>query len=88
MGEAIFGRYRKLFSICKTDLLPLTQKQRKTTVPKVVNAALIIQRRGRDVELAGHLLPEAMAAVQDVYDRYRTSPFSRFYSETQPLYLK
>ena len=88
VGESLFGRYRKLFSIGKSALLPLEQRQKQTTVPRVSNAALIMQRRGKDVELAGHLLPEAMAAVQDVYDRYRTSNFSRFYSETKPLYLR
>lgn len=88
VGESLFGRYRRVFSIGRADLLPLEQRQKQITVPRVSNAALIIQRRGKDMELAGHLLPEAMTAVQDVYDRYRTSTFSRFYSETRPLYLR
>jgi hypothetical protein len=88
VGETVFERYRKLFSIRQTELLPLKEKQKNVTVPGMSNTALLIRQRGKDVEVAGHLLPEAMEAIQQVFKHYRTSTFNRFYCETKPLYLK
>ncbi|MEO0534467.1 MAG: hypothetical protein AAF215_11460 [Cyanobacteria bacterium P01_A01_bin.123] len=85
--EILFGYRRQVFGIEKSSLSPLREQERSTKVPGMKNAALMIQRRGKDVELAGHLLPEAMETVQQVYTSYRTSTFNRFYAEIQPVYL-
>lgn len=87
MYEVLFGYRRKVFSIKKPSLPPLREQERTTKIPGIKNAALMIQRRGKDVELAGHLLPEAMATVQQVYDSYRTTAFDKFYDQVQPIYL-
>ncbi|MDX2212603.1 MAG: hypothetical protein SFY66_04860 [Oculatellaceae cyanobacterium bins.114] len=88
VGEKIFGLYRKLFSIHQTDLLPLKQYSKGARKPGVSNTVLLIQRRGKDIEIAGHLLPIAMEIVQETYDRYRTSTFDHFYDNTQPAYFE
>ena len=62
-------------------------KPLSTRVPKVINKSLRIYYKRRNIELAGDLLPEAINAVKDTYDRYRNSKFSDFYDRTKELYL-
>jgi hypothetical protein len=88
VGEMTFGFYRKLFSIHQSELLPLKQQHRETKTPGVSHTGLLLQRRGRDVEIARHLLPAAMEIVQKTYDRYRTDTFNNFYNNTQPAYFE
>ena len=84
VGETIFGKYRKLFTIERQDLLPLEEKQQDPRIPGVVNVALLVSQRGRYREIAGHLSPEAMATFKEIYECYRVSShFNTFYITTK-----
>jgi hypothetical protein len=84
----IFRRSRNRFSIAQADLIPLREQQKQTTVPEVKNSVLLMQRHGKEIELAGHLLPGAMELTQQIYADYRISTFSHFYDKIRPIYLK
>ncbi|MEL6496563.1 MAG: hypothetical protein AAFQ41_15785 [Cyanobacteria bacterium J06623_7] len=86
--EKAFGSQRQVLSIPQKDLLTLEEKRVNTQVPQVRNTSLRIRYRRQNIELAGHLLPQAMDTVQDIYDRYRHNKFSQFYHQTQELYLE
>ena len=86
--EKGFGSQRQILSIPQADLLPLQEKQINTQVPQVRNTSLRIRYRRRNIELAGHLLPEAMDTIQNTYDRYRQNKFTEFYHHTLELYLE
>ena len=86
--EQAFGSRHKILSIPQSDLLELQEKQVNTQVPQVENTSLRIRYRRKNIELAGHLLPEAMNAVREIYDRYRNSNFDEFYDCTKELYLE
>ena len=85
--DGLFSSWHQVFRVQRANLIPLTEQAKQTEIPDVKNAALMIQRNGKSVELAGHLLPEAMATVQQVYDSYRTTAFDKFYDQVQPIYL-
>mgnify|MGYP001793838021 CR=1 FL=1 len=88
MRESVLGFSRRLLRIHVDNLRPLVEEPRSTKIPDIRNTALLISRRGKQVELAGQLLPEAMDIVQTTYDVYRNSDFHRFYAETQPIYVE
>jgi hypothetical protein len=88
VGEIIFGRYRRLFSIDSSELLPLQKKEKKiVSPPRILNLSLMVCVKGRYIELAGDLVIGAIAIVEEVYDRYGSSAYSEFYVETNPICL-
>ncbi|MEL6606313.1 MAG: hypothetical protein AAFP20_24200 [Cyanobacteria bacterium J06614_10] len=87
MRESVLGFSRRLLRVYVDDLQPLVERRRSTKIPEVRNTALIIDHRGRQVEIAGQLLPEAMDSVQNTYDIYCESDFNQFYNEAQPVLI-
>ena len=87
MRESVLGFSRRLLRVYVDDLQPLVERRRSTKIPEVRNTALIIAHRGRQVEIAGQLLPEAMDSVQKTYDIYCESDFNQFYNEAQPVLI-
>lgn len=86
--EQAFGSKSEIINISKLDLPSLQEKQENTQVPQVKNTSLRIRHRGKNIEIAGHLLPEAMNIVQATYDRYRNSEFNNFYLQTENIFLE
>lgn len=86
--ESTLGFSRRLLQVHIKDLRSLVEKRRNTKIPEVRNTALLISQSGKQIEIASHLLPEAMNIVQSTYDKYRESDFHQFYDETQPILIK
>ena len=87
VGKTVLGFYTQLFSIEHNNLLSLKEKSKPIKISEVRNSSLLIRYRNKEHELVGHLLPEAMDTIQEIYDRYRKSSFTSFYDQTTPLYL-
>jgi hypothetical protein len=84
VGETIFGKYRKLFTIDRQALLPLEEQQNDARIPSIINAGLLVSQGGRYREIAGHLSPEALATFKEIYECYRiSSHFNTFYIKTK-----
>lgn len=87
MRESILGISRRLLRVHFKDLCPLVEERKSTKIPEVRNTALLISRRGKKIELAGQLLPEAMNIVQSTYDTYRESDFHQFYDDIESILI-
>ena len=86
--EKAFGMRSQIANLSPSALLSLEEKRANTQVPNVRNTSLKMRYRRKNIELAGHLLPQAMDLVRDTYDRYRHDSFSTFYHQTKEAYIE
>lgn len=86
--ERIFGMRSQIANLSPSALLPLEEKKENTQVPHVRNTSLKMRYRRKNIELAGHLLPQAMDLVRDTYNRYCHDSFSTFYHQTKKAYME
>jgi hypothetical protein len=86
--ERTLGMRSQIANLSPSALLPLEEKRENTQVPHVRNTSLKMRSRRKNIELAGHLLPQAMDLVRDTYNRYCHDSFSTFYHQTKEVYME
>jgi hypothetical protein len=82
------GRSRTIATFHREELIELIEKSSNTNIPHINNSKLGVRCRGRYLELAGQLLPESMETFQKIYNQYRTTPFTEFYQEINPIHIE
>lgn len=85
--EQIFGSVYKIISIPKSRLVSLQEKQKNknSIILFTHDLSLIIHYRRKDIELAKNFSPEAKNKIKEVYEHYRNSELSTFYSKIKIL---